>query len=175
MNSSTKASRVDRRIVGWREWVSLPTLGIHAIKAKLDTGAKTSALHAWDQELYEVDERPWVGFWAHPLQRDDGTVVRCEAPLTDRRWVTNPGGTRERRYVVTTMLAVGGECWEIELTLTHRDEMGFRMLVGREAMRGRLIVDPSQSFRTGSRARIVRSPRSNSSGPIARRSARSAK
>ena len=149
----------------------MPALGIDAIKAKFDTGAKTSALHAWDQELYEVDELPWVRFNAHPFERDDGTVVRCAAPLTDCRWVTNSGGKRERRYVITTLLGIGGDAWHIELTLTNRDEMGFRMLVGREAMRSRLIVDPTQSFRAGRRAGRVRSPRANSGNRPMRRSA----
>ena len=150
MNKKQPESRTTKdgsRIVGWREWASLPALGVDAIKAKLDTGAKTSALHAWDVEPYEIDERPWVRFCAHPFQHDDETVVRCAAPLTDRRLVMNSGGTRERRYVITTKLEIGGEIWPIELTLTNRDEMGFRMLIGREAMRGRLIVDPRASYR----------------------------
>ena len=154
----SRATSSERRIVGWREWVSLPDLGIDAIKAKLDTGAKTSALHAWDQEVYEQDDRPWVRFTAHPLQRDDAIAVRCAAPLTDYRWVRNSGGTRERRYVIATMLAVGGATWSIELTLTNRDEMGFRMLIGREAMGGRLIVDPGKSYRAGRRTAVVASP-----------------
>lgn len=170
MKRTAESAHVDGRIVGWREWVSLPALGIDAIRAKLDTGAKTSALHAWDQEPYEVDERPWVRFCAHPFERDDGTMVRCAAPLTDCRWVTNSGGTRERRYVITTMLGVGGDAWPIELTLASRDEMGFRMLVGREAMRDRLIVDPTQSFRTGRPAGRVRSPRANPGRRSTRRS-----
>lgn len=169
MNTITEAAYGDCQIVGWREWVSLPALGIDVIKAKFDTGAKTSALHAWDQEFYEVDELPWVRFCAHPLEHDDDTVVRCTAPITDYRWVTNSGGKRERRYVITTLLSVSGETWEIELTLTNRDNMGFRMLVGREAMRGRLVVDPAQSFRTGSRAEIADSPRPNPSDRTTRR------
>ena len=172
MKTNTEVAHGEFRIVGWREWVALPALGIDAIKAKIDTGAKTSALHAWDQERYEIDELPWVRFFAHPLERDDDTVVRCAAPLADYRWVMNSGGTRERRYVINTALGIGGETWEIELTLTNRDEMGFRMLLGREAMRGRLVVDPTQSFLTGLRAATTRSPQSIPGRRTARRSTR---
>ena len=107
----SRATCSERRIIGWREWVSLPALGIDAIKAKLDTGAKTSALHAWDQEIYEQDDRPWVRFSAHPFQRNDAIVVRCSAPLADYRWVRNSGGARDRRYVIATELAVGDATW----------------------------------------------------------------
>ena len=139
---------------------ALPALGIVAIKAKLDTGAKTSALHAWDIDSYEVDGRPWVSFYVYPLQLDDISVVLCTAPLSDRRWVTNSGGTRERRYVISTRLRIGADFWPIELTLTNRDEMGFRMLIGREAMRGRLIVDPNASYRAGKpRRKVKKSPK----------------
>jgi len=153
-DGETRTGTADRQIVGWREWVSLPALGVDAVKAKLDTGATTSALHAWDEEVFEIDELPWIRFCAHPFQQDNEAVVRCAAPLSDRRLVTNPGGTRERRHVITTMLEIGGACWPIELTLTNRDAMGFRMLLGREAMRGRLIVDPTASYRTGLPARV---------------------
>ena len=163
VKTSTRTMLVDRRIVGWREWVSLPGLGIDVVKAKLDTGAKTSALHAWDQEFFEIDKLPWVRFYVRPFQHDDDIAIRCAAPLTDRRWVTNSGGTRERRSVVTTTLGIGDQTWTIELTLTNRDEMGFRMLVGREAMQGRVIVDPKLSYRMGGRPprRRVAKPKSS--------------
>lgn len=172
MDSIFEVVHADRRIVGWREWVSLPALGIDAIKAKLDTGAKTSALHAWDQERHDVDGRPWVRFRAHPFEHDDDSAVHCAAPLTDCRWVTNSGGNRERRYVITTIIGIGGASWDIELTLTSRDEMGFRMLIGREAMRGRLVVDPTQSFRTGGKSRRARSAGPMTGDGTTRRSAR---
>lgn len=139
----------NRRILGWREWASLPGLGIAAIKAKLDTGAKTSALHAWDLSLRTVAGRQWVRFRVHPLQRDKVTSVVCEALVSDRRWVTNSSGTRERRYIITTSLQIGSSRWPIELSLANRDAMGFPMIIGREAMRDRLIVDPKASYRAG--------------------------
>jgi len=163
----TKRRRRDRRTVGWREWVTLPSLGIRTIKAKLDTGARTSALHAWDVTAYHEDGEAWVRFTAHPRQRDDTLEVNCTARLLDRRWVTTSGGKREKRYVIGAMLGVDNEAWPIELTLTNRDEMGFRLLIGREAMRGRLIVDPISSYVTGTshvargeaRTGVIRRPR----------------
>ena len=139
----------NRRILGWREWVSLPCLGIAAIKAKLDTGAKTSALHAWDISLYMVDSRQWIRFRVQPMQGDKVTSVVCEAPLSDRRWVTNSSGARERRYIISTDLQIGTSSWPIELSLANRDAMEFPMIIGRQAMQDRLIVDPRASFRAG--------------------------
>ena len=160
----TQGSRVTYapRIVGWREWVALPDLGVSAVKAKLDTGAKTSALHVWDQELLDAGAETIVRFNVHPFQHDSETAVRCEARLSDRRWVTNSGGTREERNVILTTLGVGDERWTIELTLASRDDMGFRMLIGREAMRGRLVIDPKRSYRTG----MNQDPRLRASGSM---------
>ena len=138
----------DRGVLGWREWVSLPGLGIAAIKAKLDTGAKTSALHAWDISLRAVDGRQWLRFRVHPAEGgDEAASVVCEAPLSDRRWVTNPSGAREHRYIISTDIQIGASRWPIELSLTNREAMEFPMIVGREAMRNRLVVDPGASFR----------------------------
>lgn len=138
-----------RRILGWREWVSLPCLGIASIKAKLDTGAKTSALHAWDLSLRKVDGQQWISFRVHSMQQDEAASVVCEAPLSDQRWVTNSSGASERRYIISTNLQIGPNCWPIELSLTNRDSMEFPMIIGREAMRDRLIIDPRASFRAG--------------------------
>ena len=139
----------ERRILGWREWVALPDLGIAAIKAKLDTGAKTSALHAWDLDLRTVDGRRGIRFRVRPMLGDEDDSVVCEAPISDRRWVTSSSGSRELRYIVSTDLQIGPTSWPIELSLTNREAMEFPMIIGREAMRNRLIVDPRASFRAG--------------------------
>ena len=147
------------RTAGWREWIALPDLGVSAIKAKLDTGARTSAVHAFDVETYEKNGQAWVRFSIHPLQKDDLTAIPCDALLVDRRMVTNPGGRREQRLIVETTLALGGEAWPIELSLTDRDEMGMRMLLGRTAMKKRLVVDPARSYVLGKRKRKQRKSR----------------
>jgi hypothetical protein len=138
-----------RRIAGWREWVGLRGLGVDSIKAKLDTGARTSAIHAFDVESYKRDGETRVRFFVYPAQKDDTVKVACDEKVVDIRTVSNPGGRREKRYIIRTDLILGGEAWPIDLSLTDRDEMGFRLLIGRTAMQGRLLVDPDQSFRLG--------------------------
>ena len=137
--------------VGWREWVGLPDLGIPRIKAKIDTGARSSTLHAFDIEPFERDGEEWVRFKVHPRQRNDEHEVTCEAPLVDEREVKSSTGTVTERPVVLTDLEWMGERWEIELTLVRRDRMGFRCLVGRQAMRRRWVVDPATSYVGGKR------------------------
>ncbi len=133
-------------VIGWREWVGLPNLGIEAIKVKVDTGAKTSALHAYDIEEYTVGRVEMVRFKVHPHQRDTKRAIRAVAPLVDRRTVRDSGGKKTLRPVILTEIRVGDMSWQIELTLINRDEMGFRMLLGREALKGHLLVNSGKSF-----------------------------
>ena len=141
------------QIVGWREWVALPELGVRRIKAKLDTGARSSALHAFNVRPLQRDGKDLVQFDVHPLQRNDEVCKSCVAEAVDYRWITNSGGGREKRFVIVTLLQMGGDSWPIEVTLTDRDQMGFRMLIGRTAMEHRLVVDPTASYRLGKPAR----------------------
>lgn len=144
--ASSPVSR-KRKIVGWREWVRLPVLCKGArIKAKLDTGARTSTLHAFRVTPFTKDGASYVRFYVHPLQRKRQPEVRCVALVIDTRVVTDSGGRREERPVIRTQLKMGKSRYPIELTLTNRDQMGFRMLLGRQALRRRYLVDPSRSF-----------------------------
>ncbi len=134
------------KIVGWREFLSLPDMGIRTIKAKVDTGARSSSLHAYDIEEFEHEGKKWVRFNVHPLQHYDRKVVAVEAQVLDIRSVRCSSGEVSQRYVILTQLKLLGQTWPIELTLANRDQMGFRMLLGREAIRGRLLVDSGRSY-----------------------------
>lgn len=134
------------RVVGWREWVALPELGIAAIKAKVDTGARSSSLHAYDMKRFRRRGVSLIRFKVHPIQRDFRTVVQSEARLVDLRKVRSSSGVQTLRPVIVTPLQLGEEIREIEITLVRRDEMGFRMLLGRQSIRGHWLVDPGRSF-----------------------------
>ncbi len=136
-------------LIGWREWASLPDLGIDAIKAKVDTGARSSSLHAHKIEFFTRDDQPYVRFRIHPQQRTSRGEVTAEAALLELRNVRNSGGTVDRRPVIETRVALGRHMWNIELTLTARDDMGFRMLLGRQAVRGKALIDSGRSFVLG--------------------------
>jgi hypothetical protein len=135
-------------IIGFREWVSLSELQLPAIKAKIDTGAKTSSLHAYDIKLIKKNEKDFVQFKVHPMQKDDSFIVDCEALLIDQRTVTDSGGHKESRFVIQTTIQMGKLKKKIELTLTNRIGMKYRMLIGREALR-QFYIDTSQSYLLG--------------------------
>ena len=143
-------------VIGWREWVCLPELGIDSLKAKVDTGARTSALHAFAVERVE---RKRVRFSIHPHQHDDEVTLSAEADLIDERLVRSSSGVAELRPVVRTLLELGGQSFEAEFTLTDRALLGFRMLLGREAIRRRFVVDPGCSYRCGGRRASFGRPR----------------
>lgn len=146
-------SRSDKKIalLGWREWVSLPTLGVQHIKAKVDTGARTSALHAFSNEIYYERGVKMVRFKLHPWQKRTDIEQDCAAAVIDERVVSDSGGHRERRLVIATEVCLNEHCWPIEMTLTNRDNMQFRMLLGRTAIRGLYGVDPAASYLVGTK------------------------
>ncbi|WP_321394197.1 ATP-dependent zinc protease [uncultured Desulfuromusa sp.] len=139
---------MDKLLVGWREWVALPGLNINKIKAKIDTGARTSALHAFFVEPFDENGQKMVRFGVHPVQKRLDIEIICQCPIKDYRQVRDSGGHQELRYVIETPLKLGERVWPVEMTLTNRDNMKFRMLLGRTAMRG-MAVFPDQSYLFG--------------------------
>ena len=131
----TDDAPLDALQFGWEEWIALPDLGVPALKAKVDTGARTSALHAFDIETFGPASRPKVRFTVHPIPGRDDLVIPCSAVILDRREVASSNGERELRYVINSTLSVGGDSWPIEITLTNRSTMNSRMLLGRQALK----------------------------------------
>ena len=138
-----------RPVIGWREWVALPQLGIAYIKPKIDTGARSSSLHVSEVEEFRRGDTLFVRFRVHPIQRNREFGVKAEAEVLEYRDVKSSSGQKSRRPVILTEIQVLGQCWPIELTLADRDEMGFRMLLGRQAVRGRFLVDAGRSYYGG--------------------------
>lgn len=145
-------------IIGWQEWVNLPALDIPAIRAKIDTGAKTSSIHAYNIKVFTKNKQKFVRFDLHPLQRNKKIMRTCEAPLLDMRSVKSSSGEREIRPVIKTTLSLGKESWDIELNLTNRDYMGFRMLLGREALSKKVLITSGAIYLHGkvSDAQIIK-------------------
>ena len=133
-------------IVGWREWAQLPDLDVDLIKIKIDTGARTSSMHAFDISPFTYMGQPWVKFDVHPLQDNDELSHTCTCPVIDFRWITSSTGHRQKRYIIRSRIQIGEFITLIDISLANRDEMGFRFLLGRNAMKGQLLVDPSHSF-----------------------------
>ena len=144
-------SVAEQPVIGWREWVRLPGLLDLPIKAKIDSGARTSSIHSFGTRRFVEAGAPMVEFLLHPLQRREAPAARCVAPVKDERWVRSSNGEREYRIVIETEARLGEVVWPIELTLADRDVMGFRMLLGREAVRRRFLIDPARSFRLSRR------------------------
>lgn len=139
----------DKLLIGRDEWCQLPQLNIPFIKAKVDTGAKTSALHAVNISPLKKSGGDYVAFQVYPLQGNNKIVVECEAPIVDERYITSSNGQRERRYVICTQLKLKEYEWEIELTLSNRDPLRYRMLLGREAINNRMLIHPGLSCHQG--------------------------
>ena len=146
-------------VIGWREWVELPDLGIQSIKAKVDTGARSSSLHAFNVRQFERDGVKWVRFEIHPMQRTSAETVEAESEVLETRSVRSSSGKATVRPVIVTCLKLLGKTWPIELTLANRDEMGFRMLLGREAFRHRFLVDAGTSYYGGKPKRYGGKPK----------------
>lgn len=148
---SRRHPSAQRAVIGWREWVSLPECRVPHIKAKVDTGARTSSLHAFRLEEFVEGDIAWVRFEIQPEQRSSLNAIPVTLPVIDHRKVKSSNGTVQIRPVIETTLETLGQKFNIELTLTNRDEMGFRMLIGRAALRRRFLVDPTRSYYGGRR------------------------
>ena len=135
--------------IGWREWAAFPEIGVERIKAKIDTGAKTCALHAHNIREFVRNGAPYAEFYVHPIQRKRAPAIKCRAPIVDKRRIKSSNGASQERVIIQTTLKLGLRSWPIEISLTNRDEMGFRFLIGRDALRLRAIIHPGKSFLLG--------------------------
>ncbi len=156
MPSPPPSPEPDQTVVGWREWVALPQAGVPWVKAKIDTGARSSAIHAFDLEVHDVDGAEWVRFSIHPWQRSDEDIAELRLPVLDRREVRSSNGQTEERYAVALDVRLAGRTLTTVMTLSNRDEMGFRMLIGREALERGFLVDSARSYAGGRPRRVVR-------------------
>lgn len=154
---NNRGRKAQLSVIGWREWVKLPDLGIHNIKAKVDTGARSSSLHAYDLHEFEQDSEKWIRFKVHPVQRKTHEVIETTARVFEYRSVRSSSGKANLRPVIITNVELLGVIWVVELTLANRDEMGFRMLLGREAFRQRFFVDAGKSYYGGKPQRVKKS------------------
>ncbi len=136
-------------MLGWREWIALPDLGISLTECKVDTGARTSALHAYYVEPFDKNGKQYIRFGMHPRRGDTKTEIHCEAEVLESRTVSDSGGHKEDRFVIKTDIIIGKFRWPIEITLTNRDTMRFRMLLGRTAMIDNFIIDPGSARLAG--------------------------
>ncbi len=154
--ADTASAHPSNTIAGWREWVSLPGFEVPWIKAKLDTGARSSAIHAFDVEEFQRDGETWVRYSIHPWQKSAADAVSCESRVLEQRSIRSSSGHSDQRYVVAMEIGLAGHVVTGEVTLSRRDEMGFRMLVGREALRQGFLVDPRRSYLGGRPSKDVR-------------------
>ncbi len=156
--AAARAAEKSARVIGWREWASLPDLSVSRINAKIDTGAKTSAIHASRIDVAKADDGYWVEFLLHPHRGRKVPEIRCRLPLVDKRSVRSSNGRAEERMVINTPLQLGGEIWPVELTLANRDAMEYRLLIGRDALADRFLVRPDASYLLGKRNRMRHEP-----------------
>lgn len=155
--------KLKKALIGWEEWCALPDIGLPAVRAKIDTGAKTSALHAEDIEVFTRNGQKFVRFNIPPLKRKEELVITCEAPLIEKRNVISSNGEREKRYVISARIELGDKDFISEVTLTSRHKMAFRMLLGRAALKkAKVVVDPAKSFLLGRPEKVVKLYRKNS-------------
>jgi len=151
----TKKTKSQKKTIGWKEWFALDCLALPAIKGKIDTGAKTTSLHAFNIENFYIEDVEYVRFEIHPLQKNKKLVRNCVARVIDRRMVSDSGGKKEKRFVIKSDLQIGDKKARIEITLANRDTMAFKMLLGREAIKQlNMLVDISKSFVMGKKKRL---------------------